>query len=71
MPKKIKPHINTYCTYCKELGVIQVKALWRVSYDDSKRACDEHKQNLVEYEEKRRKLDGDYSEGDYQSWLRV
>ncbi len=43
-----------------------------ISYDQSVRACEAHKEELADYEKKRDRMNGrDYSEGDYQSWLRL
>lgn len=69
--KRIPKHINTYCTYCKALGELKVVALWRISYDQSKRACEAHREELEAYEKKRRLLDSHYSEADYQTWARL
>lgn len=69
--KKIAPHINTYCTFCKLCGHDKVKAIWRISYDNQYRACDSHKPDLQRIEEDRRQFDDQYSEADYQTWMRL
>jgi ribosomal protein L44E len=69
--KKIPNHISTYCSFCKRDGVEKVKAIWRLSYNSIDRACDAHKQNLAEIEDLQRKMDSHYTEGDYQSWMRL
>lgn len=69
--KKIAPHVNTYCTFCKAEGIEKVKASWRISYDNSSRACEHHKMDLKLVEDRRRLLDDHYSEADYQTWMRL
>lgn len=69
--KRIAKHVNTYCTFCKSKGIEKQPALWRVSYDLTNRACDLHRPDLQEIEDKRRKIDGHLSEADYQTWMRL
>jgi hypothetical protein len=64
MPKRIKLHINSYCTFCKKEGVEKIKALWK-NYSASERACEQHK-DLIKEEYKE-----DPSEADYQTWMRL
>lgn len=66
MAKRIKPRINSYCTYCKEEGREKVRAEWRIPYNYAHRACDEHKSRLPEPTP-----DDHITEGDRQSWMRV
>jgi ribosomal protein L44E len=68
----IPKHINTYCTFCKALGELRVPALWRLSDDQANRACEGHREALVEIEKARDRVNGrEYSEGDYQTWVRL
>jgi hypothetical protein len=69
--KRIAAHVNTYCTFCRAAGVEKVRALWRISYDHDNRACDAHKPDLQAIELDRKRLDGNYSEADYQTWMRL
>lgn len=68
--KKIAAHVVTHCTFCKAEGVRKVQAVWRITGNNAT-ACDAHKPKL---EELRIMLDArestDYSEADYQTWLR-
>lgn len=69
--KKIKPHINTYCSFCKAAGLEKVRAVWRLSYDRVNRACDIHRPDLEAFETRLRALDGDPSEADQQTWMKL
>jgi hypothetical protein len=69
--KRVAPHVNCYCTFCKSEGKEKVRALWRISYDSSNRACDDHRPDLQKIEEERRKLDSHHSEADCQTWMRL
>lgn len=69
--KKIKPHVNSYCPYCKAAGVEKVRATWRISYDDRGRACDAHRPELEKREQKQREQDGHYTEADHQTWMKL
>jgi hypothetical protein len=65
MVKRIKAHINSYCTFCKKKdGVEKIKASWK-NYSASERACEQHK-HLIEEERKEHP-----SEADYQTWMRL
>jgi hypothetical protein len=64
MSKRIKPHVNSYCTFCKKDGAEKVKAIW-ANHSNSKRACEEHKSLIKE------PYEGDPSEADYQTWMRL
>ena len=65
--KKIKPHVNSYCTFCKKSVQMKTRAVWRISYRDTV-ACESHKGELVLLD---RQDDENYSEADYQTWLRL
>lgn len=70
--KKIKPGHIANCPYCKAQGN-KVQATWHLTFEN-KQACDVHKFLLEHIRDRANKEDGgyaDYSEGDYQSWLRV
>lgn len=69
--KKIAAHINTYCTFCRAAGIEKVKAVWRISYDLHKRACDAHRSDLEKIEQKQREQDGHYTEADHQTWMKL
>lgn len=69
--KKIAPHINTYCTFCKAAGVEKVRAIWRLSYDLHNRACDAHRPDLEAIETRRREQDNHTSEADEQTWRKL
>lgn len=64
--KKIKAHINSYCTFCKAEGIEKVRAEWqRSGYDNSERACEKHKGEI------KPEKDEEPSEADYQTWMRL
>lgn len=69
--KKVKPHVNTYCTFCKAAGVEKVRAVWRTSYDLTNRACDAHRPDLEAIEARRRELNEHHSEADHQTWMKL
>jgi hypothetical protein len=69
--KKVKVTEHYGCTWCMEAGQ-KVAACFRKSGLGglSKAACENHTENLREYEKKMRKHDSHMSEADYQTWGR-
>ena len=68
--KRIAQHHKQNCTYCKLEG-IKTQALHRMTLSNLT-ACAQHIDKLREALEQRRKLDSrEYSEGDWQSWLKL
>ena len=67
---KLKPKQTFSCSFCKEIGC-KTPARWRM-YMSVKFSCDKHKNELVKYEEDYFKTQSDdYSEADYQTWLKM
>jgi hypothetical protein len=68
--KKIKLHVTEYCSFCKAEGTPKVPALWLLTLSN-KRACATHRPKLADLAAERRAADRDYTEADYQTWLKL
>lgn len=70
--KMIKATESYQCTWCKAAGK-KVPAVWRLKGlgGISKKACEEHREDLREYEKKLQAQDQHMSEADYQTWGRL
>ena len=69
--KRLKPQMNPNCRWCKALG-LRVPAVYiSDSRDLRESACESHKGDLQELDDKRRRLDAHHSEADYQTWMKL
>jgi hypothetical protein len=66
--RKIADGHITNCAYCKMQGA-KVVAVWHLT-GANKQACDVHKM-LLEHIRDREPVANDFSEADYQTWMRL